>query len=121
MLPSRDYLTLDEASADLMQYIRVPENWVAGGTAQSGANPDYHRSIGPLRLWAAVDVSDALAVRLRVSFRAPGLTPMEAVQYLEAFLKGRMALLPNAEWQVEIDGRRWIHFSRRYLAEPLRG
>lgn len=104
-----------------MRYIRVPENWVNQTDAESKSNPAYHRSVGSLKLWAAVDVSDALAVRLRVSFRGPGLTPMEAVQHLETFLKGRMAMLPNAEWQVEIDGRRWIHFSRRYLAAPLKG
>ena len=32
---------------------------------------------------------------------------------------GLISLQPNTEWQVEVDERRWIHFTRRYLEGPL--
>jgi len=38
---------------------------------------------------------------------------------LEAFLKTRLPLTPNTEWQVEVDERRWIHFVRRYASPRL--
>jgi hypothetical protein len=61
-----------------------------------------------------------LAVFLRVAFRAPSLSPMKAADHLETFLKGRLPMLPNSEWQVQIDTRRGVHFIRRWTAAPLR-
>ena len=46
-------------------------------------------------------------------------TPVKAADHLEAFLKQRLPLTPNSEWQVEVDERRWIHFVRRYAAPRL--
>ena len=120
MLQNRDFPSLEDASADLMQFVRAPENWLSPGRRPAASQGEYHRRVGGLRLRASVDVTADLAVRLRISFRAPGLTPMQAVEHLETFLHGRLPLLPNAEWQVEVDGRRWIHFSRRYLGPALR-
>jgi hypothetical protein len=54
-----------------------------------------------------------------VAFRGPGLTPVKAADQLEAFLKTRLPLTPNTEWQVEVDERRWIHFVRRYASPRL--
>jgi hypothetical protein len=82
-------------------------------------NADYQRRVGPLRICASVDVTSGLEVHLRVAFRAPGLTPIKAADHLEAFLKQRLPLTPNTEWQVEVDERRWIHFVRRYAAAHL--
>jgi len=45
---------------------------------------------------------------------------MRAADHLEAFLGSRLPLVPNSEWQVAIDGRRWVHFIRRYALGPLR-
>jgi len=56
---------------------------------------------------------------LRVAFRAPGLTPVKAADHLEAFLRKRLPLTPNSEWQVEVDERRWIHFVRRFAGTRL--
>ena len=42
-----------------------------------------------------------------------------AADHLESFLKQRLPLTPNSEWQVEVDERRWIHFSRRYAGTHL--
>jgi hypothetical protein len=66
-----------------------------------------------------VDVAEDLGVFLRIAFRAPGLTPVKAADHLESFLKTRLPLTPNTEWQVEVDERRWIHFVRRYAASNL--
>jgi hypothetical protein len=75
--------------------------------------------VGPLRIYAVVEVAPSLDVSLRVAFRAPGLSPVKAADHLEAFLAQRLPLTPNTEWQVEVDERRWIHFVRRYAAARL--
>jgi hypothetical protein len=77
------------------------------------------RRVGPLRIYAVLEVTPALDVFLRIAFRAPGLTPVKAADHLELFLKQRLPLTPNSEWQVEVDERRWIHFVRRYASPRL--
>jgi hypothetical protein len=126
MLSIHEHATVEEASNALFPFILHPRNWVALEAMASepgtrpGQNPAYQRRVGNLRICASVDVAPTLAVFLRVAFRAPSLSPMKAADHLESFLKGRLPMLPNSEWQVQIDTRRWVHFIRRWTAAPLR-
>ncbi|MFP2907467.1 hypothetical protein ACLESD_20935 [Pyxidicoccus sp. 3LFB2] len=124
MLSIQEHATLDDASSDLLDFILEPFNWLSVSqtdpAAWPGQNTVYQRRVGPLRICASVDVGATLDVYLHVAFRAPGLTPVKAADHLEGFLKQRLPLTPNSEWQVEVDERRWIHFSRRYAAPHLK-
>lgn len=131
MLSIHESASLEEASSELLDTALAPEHWreraASEGDGDGAGRPDdrglddprYQRRVGALRVCAALEVGEDLGVTLRVSFRAPGLTPTRAAEHLEAFLGPRLPLLPNTEWQVEVDERRWIHFSRRYLEGPL--
>ena len=110
--------TLQEASGTLLEYALDPRNWLPSGHRR--ISPAYHRVVGPLEICASVDVASDLGTWLRVSFRAPDLSPMRAADLLEQFVKGHFTFAPNTEWEVEIDARRWITFSRRYTARTLR-
>jgi hypothetical protein len=124
-LAIHEHATVEEASKDLLDFILKPTNWLS--TEQQAEDPSagpaqnvlYQRRVGPLRICSSVDVTPALEVSLRVAFRAPGLTPAKAADHLETFLRTRMPLTPNTEWQVEVDERRWIHFVRRYAGMRL--
>lgn len=125
MLSIHEHATLEEASADLLEFALEPSNWMIALPTQqapcSAAEQDvqYQRRVGPLRIRAVIEIAGSLDVFLRVAFRAPGLTPVKAADHLETFLKQRLPLTPNSEWQVEVDERRWIHFVRRYAAPRL--
>ena len=128
MLSIHESATVEEASADLLGFILEPGNWVPLDELEDEEDAAlrpvddvaYQRRVGTLRICASVDVSPAtLEVLLRVGFRAPGLTPASAASHLESFLKGRLPLVPNSEWQVEVDARKWIHFMRRYVGGAL--
>jgi hypothetical protein len=125
MLFVHEHATLEEASDHLLTYALEPEHWVASESPlmrairpahHSGA---YHARVGKLRIFASLSVRSNLDVVLRVAFRAPGLTPARAADHLEAFLRPRLPLLPNTEWQVLVDGRYWIHFERAYQTQKL--
>ncbi|WP_037584445.1 hypothetical protein [Stigmatella aurantiaca] len=125
MLAIHEHMTVEEASGDLLGFVLVPDNWLPlerqaeDPSVRPVQNAVYQRRVGPLRICACVDVSATLDVSLRVAFRAPGLTPVKAADHLETFLRNRMPLTPNSEWQVEVDERRWIHFVRRYTGAHL--
>lgn len=125
MLAIHEHSTVEEASGDLLGFILAPANWLsiehqaADPSARPAQNALYQRRVGPLRICASVEVSAGLEVFLRIAFRAPGLTPVKAADHLEAFLRTRLPLTPNSEWQVEVDERRWIHFVRRYAGTRL--
>ncbi|AKF79930.1 hypothetical protein OWM54_13620 [Myxococcus sp. MISCRS1] len=125
MLSIQEHSTTEEASSDLLDFILQPSNWLSAARRETdpavwpGQNTLYQRRVGPLRISACVEVSAGLEVLLHIAFRAPGLTPVKAADQLESFLKERLPLTPNSEWQVEVDERRWIHFSRRYAASHL--
>jgi hypothetical protein len=125
MLSILEHGTVEEASSNLLDFILMPDNWLAQASAEAAAvawpaqDTQYQRRVGPLRICASVDVSTALDVVLHIAFRAPGLTPVKAADHLEDFLKQRLPLTPNSEWQVEVDDRRWIHFTRRYAGAHL--
>jgi hypothetical protein len=119
--------TTEEAGRDLLGFILDPMHWVVldrlaqEPTERPGANANYQRQVGTLSICASVDVTSQLGVFLRIAFRAHKLTPTKAAEHLEAFLRARMPLLPNTEWQVQVDGRRWIHFIRKWTADGLTG
>lgn len=125
MLSIDEHATVDEAGDELLVYILDPRNWVVltgegvPPKPAPGESPAYQRRVGKLRICASVDITPELTTFLRIGFRAPGLSPMQAADHLEAFLKRKLPFVPNAEWQVEIDGRRWIHFLRRYTGDTL--
>lgn len=125
MLAIHELATVEEASSDLLDFILIPENWLSieqqseDASTRPAQNVLYQRRVGPLRICASIEVSTPLETFLRVAFRAPGLTPVKAADHLEAFLRKRLPLTPNSEWQVEVDERRWIHFVRRYAGPKL--
>jgi hypothetical protein len=126
MLSIHQHATVQDASSELFDFILDPMNWVALEAVRQepssgpGHNAAYQRQVDKLRICAAVEVTPSLDVFLRIGFSAPGLTPMTAADHLEAFLADRMPLVPNSEWQVAVDGRRWVHFIRRYTCAPLK-
>jgi len=124
MLSINEHATLEDASTELLEYALEPSNWLTLQPAEQAATSvpqdvRYQRRVGSLRIYTVLEVAPSLEVFLRVAFRAPGLTPVKAADHLEAFLKQRLPLTPNSEWQVEVDERRWIHFVRRYAAPRL--
>ncbi len=123
MLSIHEHASLEEASVELLEFALDPSNWTAalenGATVVPAQDVRNQRRVGPLRIYAVVEVTPSLEVFLRVAFRAPGLTPVKAADHLEGFLKHRLPLTPNSEWQVEVDERRWIHFVRRYSGAHL--
>jgi hypothetical protein len=124
MLSIHEHATLEEASTELLEFALEPSNWMTLPPAEQAAatvpqDVRYQRRVGSLRIYTVLEVAPSLEVFLRVAFRAPGLTPVKAADHLEAFLKQRLPLTPNSEWQVEVDERRWIHFVRRYAAPRL--
>lgn len=125
MLAVDEQQQLGDAGQSLLDFILAPGNWFPLSKLQiepmtpPGQNALYQRRIGALRVCASVDITDDLQVFLRVAFKGPGLSPMKASDHLEAFLKPRLPLLPNTEWQVEVDGKGWIHFIRRYAGARL--
>lgn len=125
MLSIHEHATVAEASEALFPFIVSPNNWVVMGRLQSepgmrpGENASYQRRVGPLRICASVDVTPALGVFLRIGFRGPAMSPMKAADHLEAFLKGRLPMLPHSEWTVQVDERRWVHFIRRWVGDAL--
>lgn len=123
MLSILEHASLEEAGDSLLGFVLSPENWVSlglGTVRRAHENPAYQRRIGTLRVQASVDVLPTLDVRVRVAFRGPNLSPLKAADHLETFLRERLPISPNTEWEVEVDARRWIHFSRRYTGPELR-
>lgn len=123
MLSIHEHASLEEASVELLEFALDPSNWTValenGAAVVPAQGVQNQRRVGPLRVYAVVEVTPSLEVFLRVAFRAPGLTPVKAADHLESFLKQRLPLTPNTEWQVEVDERRWIHFVRRYASPRL--
>lgn len=111
--------TLEEAGGTLLAFALDPLNWVSRGGHR--ALPAYLRVVNGVQICAAVDVNSALEGFVRVSFRGPDLSPMKAADLLERFVKDHFPFTANCEWEVEIDRRRWIHFSRRYTSPALLG
>lgn len=124
MLSIHEHPTLQDASAELLNFALDPANWIVLGAESKATHlppaeaAAYHRRVGKLRIRAAVEVTPSQEAFLRIGFSAPGLTPLAAADHLAAFLGERLPLLPNSEWQVAVDGGRWVHFSRQYALGP---
>jgi len=120
-----EHPTVEAAGSELLDFVLRPQEWLLLAPDDEvlevrGAHTlRYQRRVGALRIVASVDVTDDLEVYLHIAFRSPGLTPALAADHLETFCEHRLPLAPNSEWEVEVDDRRWIHFTRPYLAEAL--
>lgn len=114
---TQQHSTLEEAGGTLLSFALDPLNWVARGGHR--ALPAHLRVVNGVQICAAVDVNVALESFVRVSFRGADLSPLKAADLLELFVKAHFPFTTNTEWEVEIDGRRWIHFSRRYTSRGL--
>jgi hypothetical protein len=110
--------SMEEASGALLEFALKPQNWLTLGKQRM--TPAYFRKVERVQVCVSVDVMPTLDTYLRVSFRGPDLSPMQAADLLESFVRGRFTFTPNIEWVVEIDGRGWIHFTRRYTGNTLR-
>jgi hypothetical protein len=113
----REEASLEAAGGTLLEFALHPRNWVSRGAHR--ALPAHLRVVNGVQICAAVDVSASLETYVRVSFRGADLSPMKAADLLEALVKDHFPFTANSEWEVEIDGRRWIHFSRRYTHRAL--
>jgi hypothetical protein len=109
--------SIEEASGSLLEFALQPQNWLT--TGKQRVSPAYFRRVESVQICVSVDVTPTLETYLRVSFRGPNLTPMQGADLLESFVRGRFTFSPNIEWEVEIDARGWIHFTRRYTGLTL--
>lgn len=116
MLSRVELASVEEAGGELLEFALSPENWSVG---DASSRAEYQRRVGSLRIYATVELNDELEAVLRIGFSAPGLSPTKAADHLEEFVKTRLPFTPNSEWAVEVDEKKWIHFSRKYSAEPL--
>lgn len=108
--------TMDEAGGTLLDRALDPERWAL---PTRRVNKDNLCQVGSIQVCASLDITPTLDTFLRVSFRGPGLSPMQAAELLEQFISKRFTYVPNTEWFVEIDARTWIHFSRKYTEQRL--
>lgn len=106
----------EEAGSQLLARACDPTRW---GLMVRRVTVDNSARVGRIQVCATVDVMPTLDTYLRISFKGPGLSPMDAAEYLEKVLSARFPFIPNAEWFVEIDARKWIHFSRRYTQPKM--
>lgn len=111
--------TMEEEGGALLDRALDPKSWALPAATAQRVSGDNACMVGPVQVCAAVDVMPTLDTFIRVSFRGPELTPMQAAEYLEQFTACRFPFVRNAEWLVEIDSRKWIHFSRRYTPATL--
>ena len=109
----------EEAGHVLLGFALDPVNWRTNGDHR--VHSQHLKVVNGVQICVAVDVVDGLETWLRISFRGADLSPMHAADLLEALVSTRLPFTPNTEWQVEIDRRRWIHFSRRYTPTALQG
>lgn len=110
--------TLLRSATSLLEYALDPVHWLPAGTRR--ASSAHLRVIGSMQVCATVDVTPTLETMLRISFRGPDVSPLTAIDLLEELVKGKFTFAPNTEWEVMIDARKWIHFSRRYTRLVLR-
>jgi hypothetical protein len=107
---------MQEAGGTLLDRAIDPDRWMYPGKR---VTTDNHVQVGTVEVCASVDVTPTLETLLRVSFKGPQLSPMQAAELLEEFTSARFTFIPNLEWFVEIDARQWIHFSRPYTQPRL--
>lgn len=108
--------TMDEAGGPLLDRALDPSRWAL---PTRRVNKENLCQVGTIQVCASLDITPTLDTFIRVSFRGPGLSPMQAAELLEQVVSRRFTYVPNAEWFVEIDARKWIHFSRKYTEHRL--
>lgn len=108
--------SMEEAGGALLERATSPDRWMYPGRR---VTIDNLCRVGSVEVCASVDVTPTLDTLLRVSFKGPRLSPMQAAELLEQFTSARFTFVPNIEWFVEIDARQWIHFSRPYTRPRL--
>jgi hypothetical protein len=108
--------TMQEAGDALLVRALDPRRWRMPGRR---VTKDNLCEVGAVQVCATVDITPTLETFLRVSFRGPELAPMQAADLLEQFTQARFPFVPDTEWFVEVDARKWIHFSRRYTQPHL--
>jgi hypothetical protein len=108
--------TIEEAGGTLLHHALNPHHWNMPGRRVTVTNSCQ---VDTIEMCASVDVTPTLETYIRISFRGPELSPMQAADLLERFASTRFPFIPNVEWFVEIDARKWIHFSRRYTLKKL--
>ncbi len=108
--------SMEEAGGALLDKAVDPSRWALNTLR---VTPDNSCRVGNVQICAAVDVTPTLETYLRVSFKGPKLSPLQAAELLERFTSARYTFIPNIEWLVEIDAREWIHFSRPYSQPRL--
>jgi len=108
--------TMDEAGGELLSRALDPAHW---SLPTRRVTRDNLCQVGTVQVCASLDITPTLDTFIRVSFRGPDLSPMHAAELLEQFVSKRFTYVPNAEWFVEIDARKWIHFSRKYTEQRL--
>ena len=108
--------SMEEASGHLLARALDPKHWALHSRSRLREN---RCTVGNVEVCASVDVTPTLETFIRVSFRGPELSPMHAAELLEEFVGKRFPTRPGVDWFVEIDGRKWIHFSRRYTNRTL--
>lgn len=110
--------SLEDAKGALWDFALKPQNWV--DWSRRAVSVAHFRRVETVQIGVSVDVAPTLDTYLRVSFRGPQLTPMQAADLLETFVKGRFTFTPNIEWEVEIDAHGWVHFTRPYTGTRLK-
>jgi hypothetical protein len=108
--------SMEDAGSVLLVTAIDPRRWA---THLRRVNIENICRVGNVQVCASVDVTPTLETYLRVSFKGPRLSPLQAAELLERFTSARYTFIPNIEWFVEIDSREWIHFSRRYSQPRL--
>ncbi len=108
--------SMKEAGDALLEKAIHPSRWMLPGKR---VTLDNRCRVGKVEVCASIDVTPTLETYIRVSFKGPELSPLEAAEFLEQFTSVRYTFIPNLEWLVEIDSREWIHFSRRYTHTRL--
>lgn len=114
--PVPKHKSMSEAGEALLHRAVDPNRWA---TQARRVTVDNICRVGSVQVCASVDVTPTLETYLRVSFKGPKLSPLQAAELLEQFTSTRFTFIPNLEWFVEIDARDWIHFSRPYSQPRL--
>ncbi len=117
MRTTQTAVSMTEAGVTLLHRTLQPEMW---RSQWHGALPlENTVLVGRVEVCARLEVLPGLETVLRVSFRGPRLSLMQASALLEEFTASRFLFVPEAQWFVELDARRWVHFSRRYTQTIL--
>ncbi len=114
-----EHSSLEEAGALLLPAALLAENWLPGHDGRLVLPPHLQSRVDGVHVAACVAVGPGLEAELRISFRAPQLSPTHASELLERFVARAMPLTPHTEWRVEVDGKRWISFCRVWSPSAL--